>query len=121
MIANVMRQSGCDVPEWMLACVHMPFNPRPTFYVLIVPSPVSSCALRLKNPSKKERKQVKRRPVERTDVRTVGGSGLGRQQAQKKREMVEGSKRRKTKPEGEGHVVGGGKQKGGSGEVDLAE
>ncbi|KAL7417293.1 P-loop containing nucleoside triphosphate hydrolase protein [Mrakia frigida] len=90
MIANVMRQSGCEVPEWMLA---------------------------LKNPSKKERKQVKRRPVERTDVRTVGGSGLGRQASQKKREMVEGSKRRKTKPattrtEGGGRVAR---------EVDLQE
>lgn len=43
---------------------------------------------RLKKPSKKERKEVKRKPVERMDVRTVGGSGLGRQKAQKRRSVI---------------------------------
>ena len=137
-IANVMRQSGCEVPEWMLA-----FVPVLRFFLrlslLIVDLVFSHCSL--KNPSKKERKQVKRRPVERTDVRTVGGSGLGRQASQKKRfvsshphltlarsltcffsgvcrEMVEGSKRRKTKPTRVEGAVGGGKMVR---DVDLQE
>lgn len=63
----------------------------------------------LKNPTKKQRKEIKRKPVERTDVRTVGGSGIGRQKAVKRREMVEGSKRRKTKEE---------KEEGSEGESD---
>ncbi|CED82675.1 p-loop containing nucleoside triphosphate hydrolase protein [Phaffia rhodozyma] len=70
MIANVMRQSGCEVPEWMLA---------------------------LKNPSKKDRRKLQKKPTDRMEVRTAAGSGLGRQKATKRREMVEGSKRRKTK------------------------
>lgn len=81
----MMRQSGCEVPEWMLAFV-LPLFLAFSLRHSLADFPISVFALcRLKNPSKKERKQVKRRPVERTDVRTVGGSGLGRQASQKKR------------------------------------
>lgn len=49
-IVNVMRTSGCEVPPWMLE---------------------------LKNPSQKEKKKLKMRPVARKDVSRTSGSGDG--------------------------------------------
>ncbi|WFD29296.1 RNA helicase [Malassezia sp. CBS 17886] len=68
-VVNVMRQSGCDVPPWML---------------------------QLPKPSKMMRKKLRQSPVVRRDVRAAaGGSSLGRRLANKKRDMVTASKRRK--------------------------
>lgn len=67
-VVNVMRQSGCDVPEWML---------------------------KLPKPSKLLKKQLRRKPVERKNVRAASGSSsLGRRLANKQRDMVQASKRR---------------------------
>ncbi|CCF49216.1 hypothetical protein NDA11_000161 [Ustilago hordei] len=68
-VVNVMRQSGCEVPEWMLT---------------------------LKGPGKKGRKTLKQRAPERKDIRTSAASSVGRREANKRREMVAASKRRKT-------------------------
>jgi ATP-dependent RNA helicase DDX52/ROK1 len=122
-IANVMRQSGCEVPEWMTAFVSLLPSSISSSGRLSCSWPGSISALlpfSLKNPSKKQRKQIKKKPLERTDVRTVGGAGIGRQKAVKQREMVEGSKRRKTK-EVAGRGGKGGAGAGGEKEVDLAE
>lgn len=67
-VVNVMRQSGCQVPQWMLE---------------------------LKAPNKKERKKLKQKAPERKEIRTSAASSVGRRQANKKREMVAASKRRK--------------------------
>ncbi|KDN38322.1 putative ROK1-ATP-dependent RNA helicase [Tilletiaria anomala UBC 951] len=69
-VVNVMRQSGCDVPQWLLE---------------------------LKNPSQNAKKKLKRAPIERKDVRVAAGSIVGRKESIRKREMKEGSKRRKRK------------------------
>ncbi|WFD33935.1 RNA helicase [Malassezia cuniculi] len=70
-IVNVMRQSGCDVPEWML---------------------------RLPSPSKMARRMLRRAPVERKGVRAAAGSSaIGRRMANRKRDMVLASKRRAEK------------------------
>ena len=70
-VVNVMRQSGCDVPEWML---------------------------KLPKPSKLLKQQLRKKPIERRDVRAASGSSsLGRRLAHRKRDMVQGSKRRKEK------------------------
>ncbi|PKI85643.1 Rok1p [Malassezia vespertilionis] len=70
-VVNVMRQSGCQVPEWML---------------------------KLPKPSQMLRKRLRQAPVARKDVRVAAGtSSIGRRMANKKREMVQGSKRRKEK------------------------
>ncbi len=68
-VVNVMRQSGCEVPEWML---------------------------QLKAPNKKERKKLKAKAPERKDIRTVAASSIGRRQANKRKDMIAASKRRKT-------------------------
>ncbi|KAI9208868.1 P-loop containing nucleoside triphosphate hydrolase protein [Polychytrium aggregatum] len=68
-IVNVMRESGCEVPEWML---------------------------KLKNPSKNAKKELKKKPIERDQIKTV--TKRDERQANKKREMVEASKRRKKAP-----------------------
>lgn len=67
-VVNVMRQSGCEVPEWMLA---------------------------LKNPGKKDRKSLKNNAPERKHIRTSAASSVGRRQANKRKEMIAASKRRK--------------------------
>ncbi|WFD02852.1 RNA helicase [Malassezia obtusa] len=68
-VVNVMRQSGCDVPEWML---------------------------KLPKPSKMLKKQLRNKPIERRDVRAAAGtSSIGRRLANNKRDMVQASKRRK--------------------------
>lgn len=65
-----MRQSGCEVSDWLL---------------------------KLPNPSKQLKKNLRRRPVERKDIRAAGSGAVGRKDAQKRKDMVEGSKRRKIK------------------------
>ncbi|KAJ1732650.1 RNA-dependent ATPase rok1 [Coemansia biformis] len=55
-IVNVMRQSGCEVPEWMLS---------------------------LKNPTKKDRKKIKKVPLERNAISTVPKYDLKRQKHMK--------------------------------------
>ena len=68
-VVNVMRQSGCDVPEWMT---------------------------QLPKPSKMLKKKLRSRPVSRQDVRAASGSSsLGRRLANRQRDMVQASKRRK--------------------------
>ncbi|KNC96605.1 RNA-dependent ATPase ROK1 [Spizellomyces punctatus DAOM BR117] len=69
-VVNVMRDSGCDVPEWMLT---------------------------MKNPSKNVKKNLKRKPVDRDAIKTV--SKFDEKKAKKKREMVEASKKRKQRNE----------------------
>lgn len=60
---NVMRNSGCEVPEWMLA---------------------------LPAPSQKEKKQLRRKPVDRKDVSaTVGSIGGGSGSKRSKRKQAE--------------------------------
>jgi ATP-dependent RNA helicase rok1 len=67
-VVNVMRQSGCDVPEWML---------------------------KLPKPSKMLKKQLRKKPVQRKDVRAASGStSFGRRLANRQRDMVQASKRR---------------------------
>lgn len=68
-VVNVMRQSGCDVPEWML---------------------------KLPKPSKMLKRKLRNAPIARRDVRTAAGSStLGRRLAHRQRDMVQASKRRK--------------------------
>lgn len=70
-VVNVMRQSGCDVPEWMS---------------------------KLPKPSKMLKKKLRSKPVQRQDVRAASGSSsLGRRLANRQRDMVQASKRRKLK------------------------
>ncbi|CAK9783418.1 ATP-dependent RNA helicase ROK1 [Cutaneotrichosporon oleaginosum] len=68
-IANVLRASGCPVPEYML---------------------------QLKKPSKNQKRKLAKAPVER---KAVGGGGrdVAAENAKRKRAMIEGSKRRKVK------------------------
>ncbi|EST08623.1 Helicase, C-terminal [Kalmanozyma brasiliensis GHG001] len=79
-VVNVMRQSGCEVPEWMV---------------------------KLKGPGKKERKKLKQRAPERKEIRTSAASSVGRREANKRRDMIAGSKRRKVS---EGKKEGGGEK-----------
>jgi len=67
-IVGVMRQSGCEVPEWML---------------------------RLKPRSKRTKRMAEFRPPERKRVSTISGWDLKR--LHKKRQMVEGTKQNKRK------------------------
>lgn len=65
-IVNVMRNSGCDVPEWMLS---------------------------LKAPSQNAKKQLRRKPVERKDVsRAVGSIGEKRKSSHKASRKAKKSK-----------------------------
>lgn len=65
-IVGVMRQSGCEVPEWML---------------------------RLKQRSKKEKRLAEWRQPKRKRISTISGYDL--KKAHKKKQMVEASKKRK--------------------------
>ncbi|ORX46308.1 P-loop containing nucleoside triphosphate hydrolase protein [Hesseltinella vesiculosa] len=67
-IANVMRESGCDVPEWMMS---------------------------LKKPNKLQRRKLKQGKVERDAIDTT--SKYDRKRVKKLQDMIEGSKRRKKK------------------------
>ncbi len=60
-----MKESGCEVPDWMLT---------------------------LKKPTKTQKKMLKRKPVERDQIKTI--SGYDEKKYKKKREMIQGSKRR---------------------------
>ncbi len=80
-VVNVMRQSGCDVPEWMT---------------------------KLKGPGKKERKKLRERAPERKEIRTSAASSVGRREANKRKEMIAASKRRKVH---EGAAAGTGDEK----------
>ncbi|KAJ3338185.1 RNA-dependent ATPase rok1 [Kappamyces sp. JEL0680] len=67
-IVNVMKESGCDVPEWMLA---------------------------LKPPTRNQKKNLSRRPIDRKTIKTM--SSYDEKKQKKKREMVEASQQRKAK------------------------
>jgi ATP-dependent RNA helicase DDX52/ROK1 len=67
-IVNVMRQSGCEVPQWMLD---------------------------LKKPNQKQKRSLKRSAPDRQDILTVSGAGQGRREANRRRDMVQASKKRK--------------------------
>ncbi|KAJ1670514.1 RNA-dependent ATPase rok1, partial [Coemansia sp. RSA 25] len=65
-IVNVMRESGCDIPEWML---------------------------QLKNPTQDDKKKLKKRPVERNAITTVPKYDLKRRNH--KKQIIEQSKAKK--------------------------
>lgn len=65
-VANVMKQSGCDVPEWML---------------------------QLQKPTKEMKKKLKSNPLERRTIDTT--SNWEKNKMQKRKEMIEASKKRK--------------------------
>ncbi|XP_068701080.1 probable ATP-dependent RNA helicase DDX52 isoform X1 [Montipora foliosa] len=67
-IANVMKSSGCEIPDWML---------------------------KLKKPSRKARKRLSRNPPSRSTIKTVSKYDL--EKAKKKRDMIEASKKKKAK------------------------
>mmetsp|Transcript_39464 Transcript_39464/g.113433 ORF Transcript_39464/g.113433 Transcript_39464/m.113433 type:complete len:583 (-) Transcript_39464:164-1912(-) len=69
-IVGVMRQSGCEVPEWML---------------------------RLKSKSRKQKRMAEYRPPERKRVSTISGWDLKR--IHQKKQMIEGTKKKKQKTE----------------------
>ncbi|KAL2914623.1 RNA-dependent ATPase rok1 [Polyrhizophydium stewartii] len=71
-IVNVMKESGCDVPDWML---------------------------QLKNPTKSMKKNLRQRPISRDQIKTV--SEYDERKLKRKHEMVEASKRRKLKTAGQ--------------------
>ncbi|CAO3660960.1 unnamed protein product [Umbelopsis vinacea] len=65
-IVNVMRESGCEVPEWMLT---------------------------MKKPSQNMRNQLRKAPIERKRINTV--SSYDKRKIAHKRDIIETSKRRK--------------------------
>ncbi|KAJ2654586.1 RNA-dependent ATPase rok1 [Coemansia sp. RSA 1200] len=65
-IVNVMRESGCDVPEWML---------------------------KLKNPKNSDKKKLKKAPIDRDSVSTVPKYDINRQK--RKKQIIEQSKAKK--------------------------
>ncbi|TIB66641.1 DEAD-domain-containing protein [Wallemia mellicola] len=67
-VVNVMKSSGCDVPEWML---------------------------KLKKPNSNMRKALKKRPIERETVHEAAGTNVGRDDVKKHKQIVNASKRRK--------------------------
>ncbi|KAJ1991387.1 RNA-dependent ATPase rok1 [Coemansia spiralis] len=67
-IVNVMRESGCEVPEWML---------------------------QLKNPKKNDKKKLKKAPVERDSISTTPKYDLKRQKH--RQQIIEQSKAKKHK------------------------
>merc|ERR1712070_338790 len=72
-IVGVMRQSGCEVQDWML---------------------------RLKKKNKRERRVAEQKPPERKRISTISGWDLAKKH--KKRQMVETTKKRKTQKTHEG-------------------
>ncbi|CAG8529389.1 10320_t:CDS:10 [Funneliformis mosseae] len=67
-IVNVMRESGCEVPEWMF---------------------------QLKNPSKVSKQQLRKKPVERKTISTRSTYDL--KKMKHKKEIIEASKKRKAR------------------------
>lgn len=76
-IVGVMRQSGCEVPPWML---------------------------RLKPQSKKDKRMAERRPPERKRISTTSGWDLQREH--KKKQMIEHTKSKKRKMQQEAAAKG---------------
>ncbi|KAJ3013120.1 RNA-dependent ATPase rok1 [Thoreauomyces humboldtii] len=70
VVVNVMRESGCDVPEWMV---------------------------QLKGPSKNEKKNLRLKAVERESIKTV--SKFDEKKTKRKRQIVEDQKKRKSTAE----------------------
>ncbi|KAI8828663.1 putative ROK1-ATP-dependent RNA helicase, partial [Chytriomyces cf. hyalinus JEL632] len=66
IVVNVMKESGCDVPEWLL---------------------------NVKNPNKKERKNLRKRAIQRDTISTM--SKYDAKKIAKKRNIVDDSKKRK--------------------------
>lgn len=91
-IVNVMRASGCDVPQWMLD---------------------------LKNPSKDDKKRLLLRPISRKDVSKTNGAGSGAKSDRKRVEktrVLGGKLKEREKTEGgeeKGKGKGGKGKKGG--------
>jgi len=71
-IVNVMKSSGCDVPEWML---------------------------QLKKPTKEMKKKLRNRPVQRKTINTM--SKYDKQKIHHKQDMINNSKKRKAKDNNE--------------------
>jgi ATP-dependent RNA helicase DDX52/ROK1 len=92
-IANVLRASGCPVPQYTLD---------------------------LPKPSKTMKRRVARVPVERKEV-SGGGRDVGREMGRRRREMVEGSKRRKGAGRVNGHAMRDGILPLEGGGVDMDE
>lgn len=67
-IANVMKSSGCNIPDWML---------------------------KLRKPGRKSRKKLSRTPPTRSAIKTVSKYDL--QKAKRKRDLIEASKKKKLK------------------------
>ncbi|XP_058948166.2 probable ATP-dependent RNA helicase DDX52 [Pocillopora verrucosa] len=67
-IANVMKSSGCEIPDWML---------------------------KLKKPARKSRKKLSKAPPSRTTIKTV--SKYDMHMAKRKRELIEASRKKKKK------------------------
>ncbi|KAF9586763.1 RNA-dependent ATPase rok1 [Lunasporangiospora selenospora] len=65
-IVNVMRESGCEVPDWMLA---------------------------MKKPSKNEKSNLRKKPLQRATINTM--SSYDKKKIAHKRDMVANSKKRK--------------------------
>lgn len=65
-VVNVMKQSGCDVQDWML---------------------------NMSRATQNEKKALKRKPVERSNISSV--PGVVRQKRKNRREMIDSSKKRK--------------------------
>jgi len=76
-IVNVMRESGCDVPEWMLS---------------------------LKNTSKKFKKTLKQQPIQRKSISTM--SSYDKKRIAHKREIIENDKKRRKLADGATGEVG---------------
>ena len=92
-VVNVMRQSGCEVPPWML---------------------------QLKSASQKQKKSLKRKAPERQDIKVVAGSTFGRKEANKRRDMVQASKKRRGVQGSTSEARKLGKGDGGTGEASAA-
>jgi len=65
-IANVMKSSGCEIPDWMM---------------------------KLKKPGRKSRKKLSKQPPTRSTIKTV--SKYDSQKAKRKRKLIEASKKKK--------------------------
>jgi ATP-dependent RNA helicase DDX52/ROK1 len=67
-IVNVMKESGCEVPDWML---------------------------QLKNPSKESKQQLRKKPIERKTINTRSTYDI--KKMKHKKEIIEASKKRKAR------------------------
>ncbi|XP_066918301.1 probable ATP-dependent RNA helicase DDX52 [Clytia hemisphaerica] len=65
-IANVMRSSGCEIPEWML---------------------------QIKNPNKRTKKKLSKNPIERDQIKTSSKYDI--QKSKQRKQMIEHSKTKK--------------------------